>query len=114
MLEERASSEDSTGAVAVLDGAGGTPPDGEQTGTFSWDDYLRKAASSPVGKRNAVNVLFGATNYLQAGKQPPANPLEYDFDAFDLEGTRRAVKEALDSKASLPWASKKFVTHFRR
>ncbi|RDX42291.1 hypothetical protein OH76DRAFT_135689 [Lentinus brumalis] len=109
-LEEIASNEESTGAVAVLDGAGGIPPDGEQIGTFHWADYLRKAARSPVGKRKAVAALFGATNYIQAGKKPPADPFSYDFDAFDLEGTRRAVRDALDSKASLPYASKKFVS----
>ncbi|RPD52779.1 hypothetical protein L226DRAFT_204988 [Lentinus tigrinus ALCF2SS1-7] len=107
-LEEIASKEDSTGAVVVLDGAGGIPPDGEQTGTFSWAHYLQQASRSPAGKRKAVEVLFGTANY--AKKLPPSNALTYDFDAFDLDGTRRAVREALDSKASLPYASKKFVT----
>ncbi|KAI0687799.1 hypothetical protein C8T65DRAFT_746944 [Cerioporus squamosus] len=109
-LEEIASKDESTGTVVVLDGAGGTPPDGEQTGTFQWADYLRQAARSPAGKRKAVSALFGATNYTQARKSPPSDPLAYDFDAFDLEGTRRAVRVALDSKASLPYASKKFVS----
>ena len=108
-LEEIAPAEESSGAVVVLDGAGGIPPDGEQTGTFNWAEYLRTAAVSPVGKRIAVEALFGATNYIQAGRQLLVDPLEYDFDAFDLEGARRAVKEAVDSKASLPYASKRFV-----
>ncbi|KAI0752966.1 MM3350-like domain-containing protein [Daedaleopsis nitida] len=107
-LEEIASLEGSTGTVVVLDGAGGIPPDGEQTGSFSWADYLRKARHSTEGKRRAVDALFGATNY--SGKQRLANPLDFDFDVFDLEGTRRAVREALDSKASLPHASKQFVS----
>ena len=94
--------------MIVLDGAGGIPPDGEQAGTFSWAHYLQEAARSPAGRRKAVSVLFGATNYSH--KSPPANAATYDFDAFDLEGTRRAVRDALDSKASLPYASKKFVS----
>ncbi|KAI0686560.1 MM3350-like domain-containing protein [Earliella scabrosa] len=78
-LEEIAPVEESSGAVVVLDGAGGIPPDGEQTGTFNWAEYLRTAAVSPVGKRIAVEALFGATNYIQAGRQLLVDPLEYDF-----------------------------------
>ena len=109
-LEEIASSDESTGAVALLDGAGGILPDGEQTGLFLWWDYLKQAARSPAGKRKAVRVLFGATNF--SDKTPPIDPLEYDFDAFDMGGTRKAIRDALDSKGSLPYASKKFVTPF--
>lgn len=94
----------------MLDGAGGMLPDGEQTGWFIWGDYLKQAARSPGSKRKAVNVLFKATNF--SGKTPPADPLEYDFDAFDMEGSRKAIRDALDSKGSLPYASKKFVTPF--
>ncbi|RDX42292.1 hypothetical protein OH76DRAFT_135518 [Lentinus brumalis] len=109
-LEEIASKDESNGAVAVLDGAGGILPDGELIGTFAWADRLRQAARSPTAKRKAVSTLFEATNLTQAGKRPPANPDAFDLDAFDLEGTRRAVRDALDSKASLPYASKKFVS----
>ncbi|TBU40684.1 hypothetical protein BD309DRAFT_869765 [Dichomitus squalens] len=109
-LEEIAPRDTSTGAVVVLDGAGGYPPDGESSGTFSWAIQLRKAAQSPAGKRNAVKVLFGATNYQD--KNPPLDPLDYDFDAFDLGGMRKAIRDALDSKGSLHYASKKFVTPF--
>ena len=92
----------------MLDGAGGILPDGEQTGLFQWRDYLKQASRSPAGKRKVVQILFGATNF--SGKTPPIDPLEYDFDAFDMERTRQTIRDALDSKGSLPYASKKFVT----
>lgn len=92
----------------MLDGAGGTPPDGELTGTWHWANYLALAEKSPAAKRKAVSTLFGATNY--AGLRAPARPAAYDFDAFDVEETRGRVRRALDSKASMPGASKKVVT----
>jgi hypothetical protein len=71
---------------------------------------LEEADRSPLRKRKAVEALFSATNFAE--KHPPLNPSEYDFDSFDLEGTRQAIQSALDSKGSLPYASKKFVTPF--
>ncbi|EIW53792.1 uncharacterized protein TRAVEDRAFT_133412 [Trametes versicolor FP-101664 SS1] len=99
---------ESTGAVEVLDGAGGTPPDGQLTGTWHWADYLARASKSLSAKREAVIALFGATNY--EGRLPPTLPTQYDFDAFDLQEARARVRQALDSKASMPGASKKVVT----
>ncbi|KAH9847995.1 MM3350-like domain-containing protein [Lenzites betulinus] len=108
-LEDIAAPEDSKGAVVVLDGAGGTPPDGEQTGTWPWGELLRKADASPAGKREAVQVLFGATNYEGMRAPAPPEDLAYDFDHFDLGAARARVRGALDSKASMPGASKKVV-----
>ncbi|KAI0687800.1 hypothetical protein C8T65DRAFT_129949 [Cerioporus squamosus] len=31
------------------------------------------------------------------------------FDVFDIEETRKAIRDALDSPASLPWASKQYI-----
>lgn len=99
---------ESTGAVEVLDGAGGTPPDGQLTGTWHWADHLARASKSLSAKREAVIALFGATNYK--GRLPPTLPTQYDFDAFDAAEARARVRQALDSKASMPGASKKVVT----
>ncbi|OJT04251.1 hypothetical protein TRAPUB_5041 [Trametes pubescens] len=107
-LEAITSPWESTGAVEVLGGTGGTPPDGQLTGTWHWADYLARAEKSLGAKRDAVAVLFGATNY--EGRLPPTLPTQYDFDAFDAEEARRRVRQALDSKASMPSASKKVVT----
>ncbi|KAI0824473.1 MM3350-like domain-containing protein [Trametes gibbosa] len=109
-LEDIAVPEESKGAVVILDGAGGTPPDGEHTGTWPWAAQLRDADASPAGKRKAVKTLFEATNY--EGVPRPVVPEEYDFDHFDLETARVRVRRALDSKASMPGASKKVVIDF--
>ncbi|TFK82988.1 hypothetical protein K466DRAFT_590094 [Polyporus arcularius HHB13444] len=113
-LEDIAPVESSTGAVVVLGGRGGRLPDGDRVGTWDWQQYLKKADESTLesddydGKMYAVAKLFCTTNYNDL--EPPRNPLTYSFDYFDLAECRAEVRAALDSKASLPYASKKFIT----
>ncbi|KAI0692366.1 MM3350-like domain-containing protein [Cerioporus squamosus] len=111
-LEEIAPAESSTGTVAVLAGRGGRLPDGSSTGTWSWRECLQEADASSgkdnyKGKHDAVNALFDASNFKD--RQKPSDPLLYSFDEFDIEECRAEVQNALDSKASLSHASKKFV-----
>ena len=106
--------EASTGAVVVLAGRGGRPPDGDHVGTWNWQRYLKKAdefsKGNYEGKMEAVAQLFGATNYKD--REPPWNPFIYSFDLFDIEECRSEVRAALDSKTSLAYAMKKFIMPF--
>ncbi|KAJ3572317.1 hypothetical protein NP233_g3158 [Leucocoprinus birnbaumii] len=99
-VENIAPVEESKGSIFVIDGSGGVLPDGDDFGTWSWKRHLQEADKSPLSKRKAVELLFKVTSFTD--KRPPQNPLDYDFDAFDLEATRKSIREALDSKTSLP------------
>ena len=92
----------------MLDGAGDMLP--EDNGTFGWADQLKRAQTSPVAKRQAVQALFEAKNYKQNRVRPDERDwFHWDFDGFDMERTRKAIKEALESNASVPSLSKHFV-----
>ncbi|KAI0752967.1 hypothetical protein C8Q80DRAFT_487574 [Daedaleopsis nitida] len=106
-VEEICPADQSNGKISLIDGAGGILPDGGSGsfGTSDWAINLRIADISEAGKRKLVSQVFGATNF--SDKVQPRDPLTYDFDAFNIEGTRLVI---LDSKASLPYASKKAVS----
>ncbi|OCH87595.1 hypothetical protein OBBRIDRAFT_735878 [Obba rivulosa] len=109
-LEHVSPPSESTGAVVALGGAGCNPPDGNGLGTHAFADMLDKARSSIVERRKLIKKMFEAMNYSPVGASWPASaPPDFDFDHFDLEATQAAINVALDSPASLPYASKKIV-----
>ncbi|TFY54719.1 hypothetical protein EVG20_g9593 [Dentipellis fragilis] len=103
-VEEIAPVSESTGKVAILDGAGACPRE-DGSGNHIWVEDLQKLRSGSIRERNEVlTELRKALNY----KGKPIG-VDFDPDAFDLAEARARVHAALASPDSVWSGPKSFV-----
>ncbi|KAA1475824.1 hypothetical protein DENSPDRAFT_842694 [Dentipellis sp. KUC8613] len=103
-VEEIAPVSESTGKVAILDGAGACPRE-DGSGNHIWVEDLQKLRAGTIRERNEVlTELRKALNYK--GKPITA---DFDPDAFDLAEARARVHAALASPDSVWSGPKSFV-----
>ncbi|KAI0044130.1 hypothetical protein FA95DRAFT_301524 [Auriscalpium vulgare] len=104
-VEEIAPVSESTGKVAVLDGAGACPRE-DGSGNHEWAEEVRKLASPIASERETVlGELRRALNYK--GRTIGAS---FDPEDFDLAEARARVHAALGSPDSVGSGAKTFVS----
>ncbi|KAA1475848.1 hypothetical protein DENSPDRAFT_842724 [Dentipellis sp. KUC8613] len=94
-VEDIASVEESTGEVAIIDGAGACPPE-DYPYIEAWVDDIAKLRSPNARLRDSVlEKMRGALNY-----KGTVVTAVFDPDDFDLPAARKRVHDALASPAS--------------
>ena len=94
--------EESNGAVVVLGGTGAHPPDG--VAWFQWVQAMEEINKRPEARKQAIDLLRNSNGYKSRYVSP-----NFDFNAFSAIDAQRAIQEALDSKMSIPAASKRIA-----
>ncbi|TFY81645.1 hypothetical protein EWM64_g2372 [Hericium alpestre] len=103
-LEEIAPLSESTGKIAVLDGAGACPPE-DRKGNFQWSiDILKLQSNKPAYRGEVISQINGSMNY----KDKPV-PADFDPDQFDIAEARERVHAALASPDSATTGAKQFM-----
>ncbi|TFY78592.1 hypothetical protein EWM64_g5415 [Hericium alpestre] len=103
-LEEIAPASESTGKVAVLDGAGACPPE-DGDGNLRWFFNILKLESDKPGYRSEViSKINNSMNY----KDKPVSA-DFDPDQFDIVEARQRVHAALASPDSVTTGAKQFM-----